>query len=923
MPNRRWIFAAAGLLLGNSFSGVLAVSNSVVVTRSRYTVDKWETDRGLPQNSVIAMTQTRDGYLWLGTLKGLARFDGLDFTVFDENNTPELDSSRIVKLYEDAQGRLWIATDTGGLAVMKNGQIRKPDADMSLRKLESELARQWNRHLLLTDGALKKWRMSRPEGESGYFPRGLTGIRAACQDREGNPVVGTEGAGVFWFDEVGGVTQLSTNDGLSHSWILSLLVDREGTLWIGTDGGGLNRVKRQVFDVLEESRGWVVRSVCEDDSGGLWIGSNGNGIGYWKDGVFKRFGPREGLTSPFVSSVFVDQENKLWAATGAGLLQLQSNRFHPVIMDEWIYPAMQAIHQDRDHRLWLGTKSGLLRKDERGWAVLTTRDGLSANVVTALADDEEGNLWIGTERGGLNRLRDGRFTHYRKKEGELPSDSISALWVDADGVLWIGTSSGLARFHKGKWTRYSTREGLISNSVGYLIEDGHGNLWIGSTAGLMRVPQKALNDCAQGLTRLIPCRAYGERDGLPTGECSSGSQPGAARGRDGKLWFPTIKGMVSVDPARLFPNTNPPPVVIESVLIDGQVHNTNALRVVPSETITVPAGKERVEIKYTSLNLAAPEKARFRYRLKRHETAWTEAGDDRVARYRKLPAGRYQFQVTACNEDGVWNETGSSLAFVVQPPFWRKWWFLSAAALSLLATIVGVVHYLSTQRLHRQLESLRQKEALEKDRARIARDIHDQLGANLTQVALLGELVEGDKDVPEEVEAHARQICQTARETTRTLDEIVWTVNPSNDTVEGLITYICKHAQDYLAVAGLRYRLDVPATLPDAPVLPEVRHNVFLASKEAITNIVRHAKASSVCVRLRLNSASFTLEIEDDGRGVAGINEAAVPSRNGLRNMRKRMEDVGGGFSIGPAATGGTLIRLTAPIGSHSANHGH
>jgi signal transduction histidine kinase len=330
-----------------------------------------------------------------------------------------------------------------------------------------------------------------------------------------------------------------------------------------------------------------------------------------------------------------------------------------------------------------------------------------------------------------------------------------------------------------------------------------------------------------------------------------------------------------------------------------------------------------VEIKYTSLNLAAPEKARFRYRLQGHEKAWTEAGDDRVARYRKLPAGHYHFEVTACNEDGVWNETGSSLAFVVQPPLWRRWWFLSGAALSLLGTIVGVVHYLSTQRLHRQLESLRQQEALEKERARIARDIHDQLGANLTQVALLGELVEGDKDVPEEVEAHARQICQTARETTRTLDEIVWTVNPSNDTVEGLITYICKHAQDYLAVAGLRYRLDVPATLPEAPVLPEVRHNVFLASKEAITNIVRHAKASSVCVRLRLNSASFTLEIEDDGRGVADLNEAAVSSRNGLRNMRKRMEDVGGGFSIGPAATGGTLIRLTAPIRKQSANHGH
>jgi signal transduction histidine kinase len=230
----------------------------------------------------------------------------------------------------------------------------------------------------------------------------------------------------------------------------------------------------------------------------------------------------------------------------------------------------------------------------------------------------------------------------------------------------------------------------------------------------------------------------------------------------------------------------------------------------------------------------------------------------------------------------------------------------------LLATVVAVVHYLSTHRLQRQLESLRQQEALEKERARIARDIHDQLGASLTQVALLGELVESDKDAPMEVEAHARQISQTARDTTRVLDEIVWTVNPSNDTLDGLITYVCNYAQEYLAVAGLRYRLDVPAQLPGATLLPEVRHNVFLAAKEAVTNVVRHAQASSVWLRLKLEPAAFTLEIEDDGHGVS---QDAAQSRNGLRNMRKRMEDIGGRFSIGPAPEHGTLVRLTAPFG--------
>ena len=210
---------------------------------------------------------------------------------------------------------------------------------------------------------------------------------------------------------------------------------------------------------------------------------------------------------------------------------------------------------------------------------------------------------------------------------------------------------------------------------------------------------------------------------------------------------------------------------------------------------------------------------------------------------------------------------------------------------------------------------MRQKEALEKERARIARDLHDQLGASLTQVSLLGEMAESDKSLPDEVEGHARQITQTARDTTRVLDEIVWAVNPSNDTLEGLITYACTYAQEYLAVAGVRYRLAVPDALPGASLPPEVRHNVFLAFKEAVTNVVRHAGASAAWVRLTLEPTSFTLEIEDNGRGLAAMDDKQ--GRHGLLNMRKRMEDIDGAFSIGPGKEGGALVRLTAPRGNH------
>jgi signal transduction histidine kinase len=563
--------------------------------------------------------------------------------------------------------------------------------------------------------------------------------------------------------------------------------------------------------------------------------------------------------------------------------------------------------------VWLGTQGGLLRLDDL--RLFTSRDGLSADDVRAIAEDQDGGLWVGTEGGGLNRLRDGRFTCFTKTNG-LPGNSISAIEVDSDGVLWVATSGGLARFHSGKWTRYSKREGLASNSLGYLLEDGHGHLWVGSNAGLMRLKKSELNRFAEDSSALISCRVYGEVDGLPATECTAGSQPGALCARDGRLWFPTIRGLAWLNLARLDLNTNPPPVVIEAVLIDGQLQNPDGLRAAPPHTVTIPARRESLEIRYASLNLAAPDKGRFRFRLEGHETTWKERpGNVREALYSKLPPGEYRFEVTACNEDDVWSPVGARLQVTVLPPFWRTWWFLSLATVSLLGMIVGSVHYVSTQRLQRQVAALRQKEALEKERARIARDIHDQVGASLTQLSLLGELVESDKAHPAEVEAHARQIEQTALETTRALDEIVWTVNPSNDTLDGLINYVCKYAQDYLAVAGLRYRLETPSHLPAVAVTPEVRHNVFLAAKESITNVVRHAQASAVSLRLRLDSGSFTLEIEDDGRGLGALDPKAAATRNGLRNMRKRMEDIGGSFWIGPAAEHGAVVRLTAPLG--------
>jgi Signal transduction histidine kinase len=978
------------------------LSSPSFASDTRFIVDRWKAEEGgLPQNVVIAMTQTRDGYLWLGTQQGLARFDGVHFKTFNDGNTPGLNSTTITKLFEDSRGNLWVGTQNGGVVMVdKKGTLTQinfgpgaaesrlldicedqsgivylwlsnaqlygykdgtvgvllnycnrivvensgwtwvgtPSGQMhSFRhipgskplafevgdeafagRLDFLVASKGGGYWRFANGQIEKWNSNQPDSISIPYPwdTNRVGVRvnAACEDHEGNLIVGTSGDGVFWFDRSGKWQRLS---GLAHNTILSLLMDREGNLWVGTDGRGLNRIRRQlqVFDVAESERN--VQSLCEDTNGVLWAIS-GNELVSLNHGRRSAYPVEQTVPGrPHDlpdGAVLVDSQGRIWAGDGfGGVLQLRDGLLRPDPDSRFIRRYVFALFEDRTGKLWLGAQNGLFVRDGNTWKPFPIPNLSSSRAVHAIVQDAEGNLWIGTEGAGLQCLRQGGCETLNRTNG-LPSNNISSLFLDHDAVLWIGTSGGLARYSRGKLTAYSKNEGMITDSIAYITEDDLGKLWLGSSAGLMCVQKKELAEIAAGKAKTALFRSFGEVDGLPSSECS-GFQPGACRASDGKLWFPTIGGVASVKPASLTLNTNPPPVIIESILLDGVPQNPDALHAPPPTAVTISPGKERLEIRFASLNLTAPLKGRFKYKLEGFDSSWTEkSGDIRFAEYPKLPPDNYEFHVRACNEDGRWSESDAVLAVHVLPPFWRTWPFISASAIFLLGMIVASVYFVSTQRLHRQLESLRQQEALEKERARIARDLHDQLGANLTQVALLGEMAETDKDSPQEVEAHAKQISQTARETTHALDEIVWTVNPSNDTLDGLINYVCKYAQEFLAMADLRYRLEVPSRLPSTPISPEVRHNVFLAAKESVNNVVKHARASSAWLRLQLEPHQFTLEIEDNGRGVAPADEKK--GRSGLRNIRKRMEDIGGKFEMTAGAEGGTKVRLTAPLNS-------
>jgi signal transduction histidine kinase len=367
-----------------------------------------------------------------------------------------------------------------------------------------------------------------------------------------------------------------------------------------------------------------------------------------------------------------------------------------------------------------------------------------------------------------------------------------------------------------------------------------------------------------------------------------------------------------VDPAGARINPLPPPVRIEEMRMDDKTFADGN----DAGPLKVPPGRHRIEFEYTGLSFVAPEKVRFKCRLNNFETEWADAGTKHMATYNYIPPGNYSFQVTACNNDGVWNETGASLKFEVLPYFWQTTWFHVLGGLATVLAASGAVWFDTRRRMRRRVERAERQRDIERERSRIAQDIHDDLGAQLTRITMMSESARGELANPGRAAAGLEKIYHTARELTRSMDEIVWAVSPRHDTLESLATYLEKFAHDWLATAGFRCRLDLPLQFPEWRLTSELRHNVFLAFKEALHNAVKHSGASEVLIRLAVKEKSFALSVEDNGRGFA-VDEkmktaSVAPDRaaagNGLDNMRRRLAAVGGSCEIQSAPGAGTRV---------------
>ena len=992
----------------------------LTTAQAQYRIDQWTADDGLPQNSVYGIVQTKDGYLWMATLDGLARFDGVRFQVFNKSNSPGIVNNRFVSLSETADGDLWAGTEESGIVHLHAGHFSNYLADEGVRidwigsdaDGNAMIFLPGSKAMHFADGKFSAFdaRTNSPEtarlasrGNIRAFclddPTILVGcyadgrqlsfspaeglpeykLRSAVREADGSLWLLTESLEVmrvengrvsrvfkagdglpeFPLDFVTGAkTSLVSWDGQNsllitdletmrsellvktpaeltpttgdlyppfladenvfsqfYKLFISSYQDAEGNLWFGTVRGGLYRARKQAVKTFSTAEGLtanVVYPIYEDDDGSLLVGSRR--LYNFKNG---RFAPVELPGNFGVQAIGKDPDGRIVVSNSNRLYVREANRFVPYL--EGQLPAaneIYAIHADRENRFWAGGDKGLYRFGDGVTTMFTTDSNLAGNDVKVIVDARGGGIWIGTY-GGLSLYKDGKFTSWTEKDG-LPSRTIRALYEDAEGALWIGTyDGGLARFKDGKFTAYNSKIGLYTDEAFQILEDDTRNFWISSNHGIYRVNKDELNDFADGKRSSITSVAYGKADGMLNAECNGGRSPAGVKTRDGRLWFPTQDGVAMIDPREIKINSQPPPVVIETVKVDNNdlgFENSDVESGGEESKIQIEPSQQNFEIDYTALSFINSENLRFKYKLEGLDDDWIDAGIRRSAYFSHIPPGNYTFRVIAANSDGVWNEQGATLKVVVLPPFYRTWWFAVLAVLTISAIV-----FLLYRRRFNQLEkehlaqadfSRRLINAHETERRRIAAELHDSIGQSLAMIK--NAAVFGSKTVSsvEEAKEHLAEISGASAQAVSEVREIAYNLRPFMLDRLGLTKSIGSLLNKVADNSAIKIVSEIENI--DGIFESEAEISVYRIVQECLNNIMKHAAAREVKVKIAKNERAVSIVISDDGKGFdrKNQNETKQTDGFGLFGMKERVRILGGTFDIDSAIGEGTTIEI-------------
>ncbi len=953
----------------------------------------WAAQDGAP-TEIRLLAQTGDGYLWLGTVSGLVRFDGVRFVPFQPRGNDSLPTAGVRALMGARDGTLWIAWETGAVSHLVDGRLTSYGVKDGLAPVfqlaessrgevvagtEAGLARlvngrwkdvgsEWGfpgteARALWFDRSDALWVETtdrivyRPSGAPGFLDPDWPLSRVAYQAEFAQAADGT-----IWFAEmarsahtlrrVGETTPVSE----VKVGAFSLLIDRKGSLWVGSRGDGLRRVRdpskirgvavaqfgpeAEQFTETDGLLSNVIWDLLEDREGDIWVASD-RGLERFREGSLVPYTTRGGLRP---RGVFASRDSSVWIAAFA---TKEITRIGPRGRDGvheppcWCY----RMAQDSSGGIWAFEDTMVVRFD--GLKPRRVRlEGPRLLAVDAMAIDPSGTVWLTDQAVGLARIvhnrldpvapaaEMGRFTalfaDHRGRiwvgssskvvlydHGELSvfgaaegvkAGQITDLYEDRAGTIWAVGAGGIHKFEDGRFRTLPEHQALPGRAVFGITEDNSGAWWLASRAGLLRLEQGELARAFADTGYTLQYRVFDRLDGLP-GAIAMTKLPVLTRTADGRIWVGADEGVAVIDPRNLGRYDAPLPVLVETVRIHGR-------ELAPSDVAAVPAGTSDLEIDYTATALSSAERIQFRYRLEGVDTTWREVGTRRRAYYTGLGPGSYRFLVSANSGDGHWYTTGASWSFRVLPAWYQTGWF-RALVILLIGGLGGLVVFLIQRRRHgrAQAELKHQYEIAMAERARIADDLHDTLLQGFAGVNL--QLTAAELALPEHPEVAAATLARVqhlTEESLREARERIWEMRETaaaSDDLAAALEMLARDRTVGMPIAVVVTTSGSPGRLPRS-----LGDAAFRIGREAIVNVVRHAGASRIEIHLDFRESTFGLEVRDDGRGLSSIeaDEARKRGHFGLGGMRDRAIHLGGRCEVRPRPGGGTIVALQLPL---------
>ena len=916
-------------------------------------------------NTITTITEDKDGYLWIGTWgNGIIKLDRnteKGVHIYNEPDNPNsLGSNRVLDILADKEGNIWIATFGAGIDKLVKDYSAKNNSNSKFLHYTSqnnyEKSLSDNKVITLFEdkignlwigtfyGGLNKldvinkyYSPEKAKFTTYVYKRNNSNslsnntVMAIEQDFDRYLWIGTFGGGLDRL-EIASETFVNFSRNSSHNSqfpdveILSLFIDRSGILWVGSHlGEGVTKVQKNIsnFEIINsQSTGKlklndnVVWSLMKDREDNFWVGTYRGGINILnfkskQTKILKNLPQTNSISDNHIRSLAEDKFGNIWIGTYSGGLNRisHSSQIIDVFKNETANINSLSANQvldifvESENVIWVATFGGGLNKlsfsknssgkpDFKVFKNIPSDPlSISDNRVYSILKDSKGNFWIGTYGGGLNKLNEKSFEfesylHNPEDLKSISSNKVLCIIESSKKELWLGTSGGgLNKFdpETKSFKMYSIAQGLTSTVVYGILEDNKDNLWLSTDDGIF-----LFNTTSESFTQ------FGIEDGAQSLEFSGGAY---LKDSEGIMYFGGINGFNYFNPDSIVINSYMPPVVISSIKILDEKIKGN-----PHELI-LSHDQNFISFEFAALDFSFPNRNKYSYILQGFQKYWTNTeGLRRSATYTNLPAGEFTFLVKGTNSDGIWNENAVAIRIIINPPFWQTWWFATLAVI----IIAFFIYYLSTIRIKNQLE-------IEKLKLKIASDLHDNIGSGLTEISILSELAERNGDSTNSViKKDLHKISDTARYLVDSMSDIVWVVNPQRDSLHDLIVKLKDSYNEFFSSVGISFQVKNVEKSDDIKLPMEYKQNLLLMFREAINNAIKYSACKKIILEAFYKNDLIEIVLQDDG---VGFDSEQINYGNGIKNMKDRAKKLKGNIKLESEIGKGTTISFSGKIG--------